>query len=187
MHALGFAVPCPHCQHLDQVRKVSAIVAAGTAHSGSVGRRLDLGPSLGRSHKHGQYHQFTASPPTGQQQSVLARRLAAPEPPKSKRWLDSNLFFAGMVCLIGILVYWSVLLGAVVSLSPSWSQTLGVLFVLGTIGLALALSLCVRGALNARKGQRRAVIRWSKQMDSWNCSLYCGRCDTVFPSPQCGP
>lgn len=179
MQATGFAAPYPYCRSLDLVRKVSAVVAAETSHGGRVGHPIPMRSSQGA------YNQFATTLPHGQQQTVLARRLAPPGAPKPKKWLDSNLFFFGIVCVIGLVIYWSILLAAIASLSLGLSPTLTALLLVGILLSVMTLIICLRGVVDIRGMNRRAAIHWAQQIDTWNCSLYCGRCDAVFSSPTC--
>lgn len=177
---------CPHCGQLDQVQKVSAIVAAGTTLSTSIGAMPVFEPGINRTGLDGQ--PFTPPghviyrPTVGVTNSttLLARRLTLPvrfAPAPSRPWAYNLLFVA--------------LLGAVWLLPISWIINAPFAGIVASLVAVLITGKVLRMYRRERKRvlglHRERMAVWKAARDvyeqakrDWYRSYYCHRCDMVF-------
>jgi hypothetical protein len=149
---------CPVCGQIDQVQKVSAIVAGQTQHVSGVGYD-------------GSY--------SGTQVSTLARKLEAPHQPSPG--IQGKLIWMSWAVL-GIF-FGSVAIGSCNTLVSSATQDPVGIYVYGSLFL-LALVACIYGVRkqNASNAdfERTKLPQWKHKMKRWNQLYYCYRDDVVY-------
>ena len=177
---------CPSCGQLDQVQKVSAVVAAGTTSSTSIGAMPVYEPGITRTGLDGQA--FTPPghviyrPTVGVTHSTttLARRLTLPArfpppPPRPRAYIVQHLLLAAAVWMLP--AAWLVN-------APAW----------GMIGSLVAIPYTVpivRAFLRKRDRvavkHTESVAEWKvnreaylRAREEWPRAYYCFRCDRVF-------
>ncbi len=159
------SVICPHCHQEDQVQKVSAVVAEGTA----------TGTSYGWTVGHAGSQRFQGNTVTwSRQQSMLAEMLAAPRRPLPLIGCGAGL---AVLLLVGTFL---LILSEASTLFTQQEGILGLCFVVFAffpLGLLVPL---VRGVRQHAPIQRLARMRWERQMQHWHSLYYCHRCDGVF-------
>ena len=165
----GPALVCPHCHQLDQVQKVSALVAAGTITTTRLRPTLGVGVPLGPT---GDLVPLTVGAPSlqGTSQSVLSQRLTLP-PPNPRAYLHRTLY---ATIMLGLLLTMGTLLGNRMNLLPDSDLSL-LIGVLAAWALALVL---VGVGQQFRAAKDRPV--WRTAHAAWQELYYCWRCDGVF-------
>jgi hypothetical protein len=165
----GPALVCPHCHQLDQVQKVSSIVAAGPMTTTRRGPPLGVGVPLGPT---GGLVPLTVGAPSlqGTSQSVLSQRLTLP-PPNPRAYLHRTLYTTMM---LGVLLSMGTLLGNRMNLLPASDLSL-LIGVLAAWALALVL---VGVGQQLPPAQDRPA--WRTAHAAWQELYYCWRCDGVF-------
>ena len=165
----GPALVCPHCHQLDQVQKVSSIVAAGTMTTTRRGPPLGVGVPLGPT---GDLVPLTVGAPSlhGTAQSVLSQRLTLP-PPNPRAYLHRTLY---TTIMLGLLLTMGTFLGNRMNLLPDSDLHL-LIGVLAAWALALVL-VGVGQQLRAAKDRPA----WRTADAAWQALYYCWRCDGVF-------
>jgi hypothetical protein len=152
-----------NCGQLDSVRKVSAIVSAGT----SSGMYSGYGDSIGYS-AHGLIVMDEIITLSGSSQTQLCRLLSPPKQPNYvsfttmlKHPYGIFLIFLGFFGLIILPILWFI----------------GVAFILGTIWVFLYWAL-------ASEKEKTLLItempRWQGANSKWQRLYYCYRCDGVY-------
>jgi hypothetical protein len=163
---------CPRCHQAAHVQKVSAIVSSGISNirlsGATVGATYDLtgsgGLGVGAAHT-------TLS---GNQQSLLAQRLAPPVRPEAKflgyKWVFMTIVFVPIASLIGTVVN---------------AKFGGLVFAIGAL-----IYVCV-GAYKEWKAAKDCkhieVPYWEKQMAKWKERYYCHHCDYTFTPDEQSP
>lgn len=170
------SLACPNCRQVDQVRKVSALVAEGTRQTTTIiehRRSVSVGEAFST--------------------TTLATRLARPSAPNRSGCGMVAGFAAGTVGLIIAAVF-----GCILGLAVSGSLRPGGawIFVLPLAGaIILPALLFVVGRFVTDRfghGPSQADLRWLRAHQRWEQLFYCGRCDGVFipgdiglvPTPQ---
>lgn len=160
---------CPHCHQLDQVQKVSAIVAAGTSTTTKLGPTIGVGVPFGPTGGAAplvvgitSLHETT--------QSLLSQRLMLP-PPNPRAYLHRTLY---ATILLGLLATGGTLLRRMIDFSFD-----GDLHLLIGVLAAWALALVLVGVgQQLRAGKERPT--WRTAYTTWQKLYYCLRCDGVF-------
>lgn len=148
---------CPQCHRLDQVRKVSALIAGDTTT--------------------GQYSGQTSVPLVatgttrmqGTTQSLLSQRLQPPQRPQfGADETEAVLWF--VAAGIGVL-------GALFIFTNGINMYL---WLFGVIEIWL-IERAIRRRISSKEIYNSEIIPdWELVMEDWNNSYYCGRCDKVF-------
>jgi hypothetical protein len=158
-------VVCPRCHQVAPVQKVSAIVSAGVSNiqlaGATVGASYDLtgsgGLALGAAH----------TKLAGNQQSLLAQRLAPPVKPVAK--FQGFTYFFTAIIMIPI----AILIGGLAN-----AKVGPVVFVIGML-----FYTCVKAYKEwkaAEDCKLIAVPAWERHMAQWNGLYYCHHCDHTF-------
>jgi hypothetical protein len=147
---------CPVCLQTDAVRTVQGLVADGTSSSRSTGL---AGGMAGRSPA------VLAGGGASTGMSDLARRLAAPEPPRT-----SGAWLVMIYALLGPLIVAFAITGG--REPPDWLSATAVV-----VGLGLVFGV-VR-PWNLRQAES-ARARWQERYEAWTTLRYCYRDDVVW-------
>lgn len=155
---------CPSCQQIDQIRKVSAVVAQGTQNTSAI-------------HE----HKRSVSIESGVSQTNLAEHLARPRAPGISGWVSLLLLTSGTVGFVFALVFGCFLGGIVVSRFEITGFTAWIIVFLGmgfgVFGLR-KLTAWLRSLLESKP--RPVELAWKQADQRWQQLYYCGRCDAAF-------
>lgn len=163
---------CPHCQQIDQVQKVSAIVRSGTSTSSG---RIE--------------HTHSVSYTDSTSRTALAARLKQPGMPE-KSCMSSIATLSGMLGVI-IMVPFGCIGGFIISsiANSSFSGLPLMPMLIGAIILPILFMLTVKKikAFIQQRWPDQKLIAWERALERWDRLFYCGRCDYVFfPETQHG-
>ncbi len=165
MRYITYATACPCCLQDEMVQKVSAVVAEGTT----------TGMSHGWTVGHAGSRRFQGNTVTWSRlRSVLAEMLAAPRRPLPLVGCGAAI---ATVLLIGTAL---LTLSEAATLTTQGESILSLCFVVFALFPAALLVLLVRGVRQHAPAQRRAWMKWERQMQYCHSLYYCHRCDGVF-------
>ncbi|GEM_PF-3055496 len=161
---------CPHCQQIDQIRRVSTIVGTETSHSRSYhyfpnrsgGSLLSAMGLLNNLDNARGTPPFASGLSIGKSQTELSQQLAPPKHPLSS-------FNSAPPILIRITAY--IVIGVVII-------SIGSVPALLIFGAFIALAELIREGL--RKQALTAMPRYNRQYALWQQFYYCYRDDGVF-------
>ncbi len=142
---------CPHCQQIDQVSKVTAVVSGGVS-AGVYAAPMRRGG-------------YAALP--GASQTAQSMRLAAPKEPVFRPSINV------WVIVIASIVF------VILSLSfANWS--IDIVLITLVCALIVWLIWLSRRDKRRRALFLTHHPQWEQAMAKWNALYYCGRCDGVF-------
>ncbi len=163
---------CPHCDQIDSVRKVSAIVSDGTSSS----RYMGYGDGIGYS-SHGMMVMDQIINLTGGSQTQLSQLLSPPIKPYERNF---DLVWLCLI-LLGLFGFLVTISGLANNITHE-TDTIGA-FITGLICfsiVALASVAYIHKGKDEKIRFEREMPRWEKAISKWQQLYYCYRCDGVF-------
>jgi hypothetical protein len=166
------ALLCPQCGLIDQVRKVSAVVGAGTTANRGVGigvAALDVNDAAAG-----------VGVTAGTSRTTLSSLLSPPkEPTPPTNWTGCGLVVALGLGVVGLLF-------VTLALASSDDSAVSTVFIVFA-AIFFAPAAMIIQAINRQKSAaekttlfKRAHEQWARAMERWKVLYYCARCDGVF-------